>query len=222
MMRKTALLMAAILTVFAFTACGTKNSDSKTDGSQIPEAATGETISEGVEDGNAGKDELPKANKMMEQGNPLTVKLSDIAEAGGDDFKAWIKISTAFDPELSMYQSDMIPEKTAGIVVDFTVDGMDIDKTEMYWCYQITSGGESISLWDNTSAADKLTVDGDGSYRLVFDAGKALGGTIDLVESLQMVFPGISETTSTTVTVDYAGHIDQSMDMADFVTGKIQ
>ncbi len=222
-MRKAALFTMFLAAALCFAACG-KSEGGASQQTQAADGtdAAGEDNKEGETGGQDGDSpgELPKANRMVEQGNPLSVKLSDIAEESGDTFNAWIKISTAFDPELSMYQSDMIPEGTKGIVVDFTVEGMDIDGTVMYWCYQITSGGESISLWDDTSGADKLTVDGNGSYRAVFDAQKALGGDIDKIESLQLVFPGISETTSTVVTVDYAGYIDGSMDLSDFVTGK--
>ena len=115
-----------------------------------------------------------------------------------------------------MYSSDSVPEGATGIVVDFTVSGMDVDEATLYWCYELVSGGETLSVWDDTSPADKLTINGDGSYRMVFDAEKALGGTIDSICSLQIVFPGISETTTTSVTVDSAGYVDSSMNISDF------
>ena len=160
--------------------------------------------------------------KMTEQGNPLEVDLSEIAEKSGDGYNAWLKISTVYDETLSMYNIDSVPAGTTGIVVDFEISGMDIDKSELHWCYEIVSNGETVSLWDTSSPADKLTITEDGKYRMVFDAQKALGGTIDSIGSLQIVFPGFDETTSAKVKVTSAGYTDALAQDWDFVTEKAE
>ncbi len=208
-MRKIICVMAAVMTAaLLFSACSNGESNGGTGGT------VGESVSADAKE--SGTDSTSKANSMILQGNPTTINLAEIAEESEDTYNAWIKISTIYDPELSMYSSDSVPEGATGIVVDFTVSGMDVDEATLYWCYELVSGGETLSVWDDTSPADKLTINGDGSYRMVFDAEKALGGTIDSICSLQIVFPGISETTTTSVTVDSAGYVDSSMNISDF------
>ena len=208
-MRKIICVMAAVMTAaLLFSACSNGESNGETSG------PAGESVSADAKE--IGADSTSKANSMILQGNPTTINLAEIAEESEDTYNAWIKISTIYDPELSMYSSDSVPEGATGIVVDFTVSGMDVDEATLYWCYELVSGGETLSVWDDTSPADKLTINGDGSYRMVFDAEKALGGTIDSICSLQIVFPGISETTTTSVTVDSAGYVDSSMNISDF------
>ncbi len=208
-MRKIICVMAAVMTAaLLFSACSNGESNGETSG------PAGESVSADAKE--SGADSTSKANSMILQGNPTTINLAEIAEESEDTYNAWIKISTIYDPELSMYSSDSVPEGATGIVVDFTVSGMDVDEATLYWCYELVSGGETLSVWDDTSPADKLTINGDGSYRMVFDAEKALGGTIDSICSLQIVFPGISETTTTSVTVDSAGYVDSSMNISDF------
>lgn len=208
-MKKTAGVVAIMLAMtIILSACSneTKNTDTNTAPSEN-QTEVSQTEPE---------DAAPKANVMIEQGNPLSINLADIAEASDDTFNAWIKISTMYDPDLSMYVSDLVPAGTTGIVVDFTVSDMDVDEATLYWCYELTSGENTISLWDNTSPAEKLTIKEDGSYRMVFDAEKALGGPIDAIGSLQIVFPGLSETTTTKFTVTSAGYLDSSMNVSDF------
>ena len=156
---------------------------------------------------------------MSEQGNPLEVNLSEIAEKSGDTYKAWLKISTVYDPELSMYNSDSVPAGTTGVEVDFEVSGMDIGESELHWCFELVSGEDTVSLWDESSPADKLTIKEDGKYRMVFDAQKALGGTLDSIGSLQIVFPGFDETTETKVKVLSAGYTDAPAQDWIWVTG---
>ena len=58
--------------------------------------------------------------------------------------------------------------------------------------------------------------------KMVFDAKKALGGTIDKIGSLQIVFPGFDETTGTKVKVISAGYLGGDADISDYVTGKLE
>lgn len=118
-----------------------------------------------------------------------------------------------------MYNSDSVPAGTTGVVVDFEVSGMDIDESELHWCYELVSGEDTVSLWDESSPADKLTIKEDGKYRMVFDAQKALGGTLDSIGSLQIVFPGFDETTETKVKVLSAGYTDAPAQDWIWVTG---
>lgn len=165
--------------------------------------------------------ETAVGKKLLGQGNPKAINLVDIVEEGDTDWKAWIKVSTAFDPTLSVYTTDSISADTQAVVVTFNVSNMDCEQQDMYWCYQIITADGTVSLWDNTSAADKLTITGDGKYQFVFDATKALGAPIQTVESLQMVFPGLSETTTTKVEFVNAVALDNVDDIAKFESKKL-
>jgi len=151
---------------------------------------------------------------LKEQGNPLSIKLADIVEEGSDNsWKAWIKVSTQYDPELSVYSYDLIPENTEGIIVEFTVSGMDTDSATLYWCYQLETADGTTSVWDTSSPADTLTITGDGTYTMVFDAEKALGAPISVVDSLQIVFPNLTETTTTNFTFTGAWATTEKSDL---------
>ena len=199
------IMMAALL----LSACGTKGD---------VDASQGDAKNEAVEENNeqAG----PKsAIDMREQGNPTTINLSDIVEK---DLTAWIKVSTAFDPTLSVYCSDLIPYGTQAFVVTFKISNADFEPQNMYWCYQFITPEGTVSLWNNTSAADQITVDGDGTYRMVFDVQKALGTSIDTVESLQIVLPGLAETTTTVVEFTEAFVLTDASEISMFTSGKVE
>ncbi len=155
------------------------------------------------------------------QGNPTEINLVDIVEEGDTDWKAWIKMSTAFDPTLSVYNNFSFPASTQAVVVTFNVSDMDCEQQDMYWCYQLITADGTVSLWDDTSSADKLTITGDGKYQFVFDATKALGTPIQTVESLQMVFPGLTETTTTKVELLSAVAYDNTEDISKLVSKKL-
>ncbi len=138
---------------------------------------------------------------MIEQGNPKKINLADIAEINNDVVNAWIKLSTQFDPTQSMYNYDSLAKDTMAIAVTFSVSDFDIGETTLYWCYQLKSGDKETSVWDKSSPTDTLTIKEDGTYQMVFDAQKALEGTLDEIESLQIVFPCKSETTGTNINV---------------------
>lgn len=206
----------SVLTVTAAILLSSCSNDSVNDGTE--DVTKGTVLNEQTSAPEQTLGEGKPATAMREQGNALSINLSEIAEESDDTYNAWIKISTVYDPELSMYESDSIAAGAKGVVVDFTVSDMDIDEATLYWCYELNAGGATVSLWDDTSKAEKLTVKGDGSYRMVFDAQKAVGGTIDSVGSLQIVFPGVPENTTTKFTVTSAGYVDSSMEISDFQT----
>ena len=212
-MRKKALfvLMSIMMVMGLACGCGKEEKKETQQTEKTSEKATEEE-----------KKDATSEVALNKQGNPLEVALVDIVEEDTDDWKAWIKISTLYDPELSMYSSDLIPQNTQAIVVTFTVSNMDCEAQEMYWCYQLGAVGETVAVWDNTSPADKLMVDGDGTYTFVFDANKALGAPIDTVESFQMVFPGLTETTTTTVKVKSAVAITNASDVANYTSNKVE
>ncbi len=163
---------------------------------------------------------VTSAVKMKEQGNPTEILLADIAEESGDAAHAWIKISTQYDPTLSMYSYDLIPSGTIAIAVTFTVSNFDCEKSTLYWGYQLASGGKTFAVWDGTSPADTLTVTEDGTYTIVFNANTALGGPIETIESFQLVFPCTMDT-STEVSIESAKCITDEADLAYFVTGAV-
>lgn len=200
-------VMAAI--ALMSTACSNQNKTVK----EVDTTAVEETTTE---------QEQQSLKKMTEQGNPLEVNLAEISEENDGKYKAWLKISTAYDDTLSMYNTDSVPAGTTAIVVDMEISGMDISDTTLYWCYELTSGEDQISVWNDSSPSDKLTVNGDGKYRMVFDAKKALGGTIDNIGSLQIVSPGFDEKTATKVKVISAGYLGGDADISDYVTGKVE
>lgn len=199
-------------------ACGSEKQEAAPTETPVPTATTAPT-----ETPTPTPTPLPaSAVSMVKQGNPTKIYLAEIAEGKGDDCKAWIKVSTAFDPTLSVYSYDVIPENTEGFVVNFKVKDMDCGEQTMYWCYQFKTASGTVSLWNDTSAADKLTITGDGSYQFVFDAIKAIGEPILQVESFQMVFPGISEETTTIVELTGAYAVTDAADLASFATGKVE
>jgi hypothetical protein len=160
------------------------------------------------------------ARNLLPQGNPTSINLSDIAEENSDGYNAWIKISTQYDPDLSMYSYDSLPADAVAVIVDFTVESYSETESTLYWGYQLTSAGNTYAVWDNTSPADQLTINKDDSYRIVFDASTALGGTIDTIESFQLVFP-CSENTNTKVTIDSVTAITDTADLSYYTTGEL-
>jgi hypothetical protein len=167
------------------------------------------------------------ATSMQKQGNPTSFNLNTIAE--NKDNRLWIKVSTQYDPELSMFDYTSMPEGTKAIAVTFDISDFDQEASLMYWCYQLKGGDysdKSLSVWDNTSPTDQLTITSDGRYVLVFDAKKALNGELTLIESLQMVFECKDlDATSTTATgfscVDVECITDEN-ELANYVTGKVE
>ncbi|MBE5940110.1 MAG: hypothetical protein E7266_06910 [Lachnospiraceae bacterium] len=204
-LRNLACIM--VVAVCCLTACGSNDKDTNKETTTQAETTEGNVAA--------------SAKKLLEQGNPKKINLVDIVEGKDDDWKAWIKVSTAFDPTLSVYSTDSVPAGTQAIVVTFKVDNMDCEQQEMYWCYQLITADGTVSLWNDTSAADKLTVIGDGTYQFVFDATKALGGAIQTVESFQMVLPGLTETTTTTVEFVSAVALTDAKDISMYESKKL-
>lgn len=213
-MKKFRLLGILIATTL-MVACGKANDSTKNTTDNTQETATLDENS--VEEAFS---QIASAVEMKEQGNPTSIYLADIMEESGDAYAAWIKISTQFDPELSMYSYDTMASGTEAIVVDFTVTNFDESEATLYWGYQLTSSGSSYSVWDGTSVADTLTITEDGSYTIVFDAAKALGGPIESIESFQLVFPAQSDTTGTRVSVTKVTCITDAADLQYVSTGK--
>ena len=190
-------------------------------GCSSEDATEKESTTKAKTEGTTEKQEQTIGKKLLEQGNPKSINLVDIVEEGDSDWKAWIKVSTAFDPTLSVYSKDSVPAGTQAVVVTFNVSNMDCEKQDMYWCYQIITENATVSLWNENSEADKLTITGDGKYQFVFDATKALGEPIQTVESLQMVFPGLTENTTTKVEFVSAVALDNADDIAKFESKKL-
>ncbi len=227
-MKVKKFLCMASLVLVTFAACGAKDSMENGQATETP-AATATAVPTETPTPEPTETPTPSptpqaasAYSLKEQGNPTKVYLADIVEGKGENWKAWIKISTAFDPTLSVYSCDLIKENTEGFVVNFKVQDMDCGEQTMYWCYQFKTASGIVSLWNDTSAADKLTISGDGTYQFVFDAITAVGEPILQVESLQMVFPGLSENTTTIVELTGAKAVTDAADLAFFATGKVE
>ncbi len=216
------LLCTLLLSTLVLTACGSESTEMGNENQSNTESEN--MVSEEASQENS-EDAVVRASsavKLWEQGNPTSIVLADIVEESSEDWKAWIKVSTAFDPTLSVYSSDLIPQNTQAVVVTFKISNMDCGMQNMYWCYQLITADGTVSLWNDTSAADKLTIDGDGTYQFVFDANKALGAPIDKVESLQIVLPGLTETTTTKVEFLGAKAITDANDVSLFTSGKVE
>ena len=215
MMMKKMKLLALLTAAFLLTACGNSDGQSQDQTDTTP-------ISNDTESGVDASAPTISAVEMKQQGNPTSIQLADIMEESGDAYAAWIKISTQFDAELSMYSYDTLAAGTIAIAVDFKVEHFDETESTLYWGYQLTSGGQSYSVWDGTSPADTLTVTEDGTYTIVFDAQKALGGPIEAIESFQLVFPAQSDTTATKVSVTKVRCITDAGDLEYLTTGKAE
>lgn len=215
-----AILMAAAM--LTLSACN--SSDNTSDGGTTTDTNDNQTGIDTAQEDNT-QDTTPmltSAVDMREQGNMTRIQLADIMETSGDAYAAWIKISTQFDPELSMYSYDTMPAGTIAIIVDFTVSHFDESEATLYWGYQLISNGTSQSVWDGTSAADTLMITEDGSYTIVFDAQKALGGPIDSIESFQLVFPSQSETPATEVSVTRVRCLTDENDLQYVSSGRTE
>ncbi len=223
-MKLKKVLCTMLLSTLILAACGSEEAvEGSANKSEVESESTVAVIEESGEVvTEEASVQAASAVKLWEQGNPTTITLSDIVEESSDDWKAWIKVSTAFDPTLSVYSADLIPQSTQAVVVTFKVSDLDCGTQNMYWCYQLITGDGTVSLWNDTSTADQLTIDGDGTYQFVFDANKALGAPIDKVESLQIVLPGLTETTTTKVEFLGAKAITDANDVSLFVTGKVE
>lgn len=127
------------------------------------------------------------ATSLTKQGNPTSFDLNSIAEE--KDSKLWIKVATAWDPKDSMYDVTSLPAGTKAIAVTFQITNFDQDKSLMYWCGSLTGNGKSSDIWDNSAPTDQMTIDSDGKYMFVFDAQKIFDGSLDSINSLQMVLP---------------------------------
>ena len=219
--KKTALTLAScLLLTAALSACGQNADPETTAADETAEAATNEDTSATQE---TAAPQPAAVTSLKEQGNPTTIALSDIAESSSDgDFKAWIKVSTQYDPNLSVYSYDLIPSDAEGIIVTFTVSDMDTDEATLYWCYQLETADSTVSVWDTSSPADTLTITGDGTYTMVFNARTALGAPISVVDSLQIVFPGLTETTTTTFSFDGAWATTDESDLSLYTTGSVE
>lgn len=191
--------------------CGNKT---KSDETTAQATESSEAVSK--EESSAEVEPESSVKKMLDQGNPHKVVLGEIAE----EDKSWIKVSTAFDETLSMYSCDSISQGVTAVVVDFEVSGLETESATVYWCYMVDANGETISLWDDTSTADRLEITEDGKYRIVFDTRKALGAPMDSIQSLQLVFTNVSEETKTELTVESAGYVTDE-DISSLVSGKL-
>lgn len=167
------------------------------------------------------------ATPMLKQGNLTSFNLNTIAETNKAEI--YIKISTQFDPDLSMYDYSSMPEGTKAIAVTYDISGFDQGSAPMYWCYQLQGGdytAKSLSCWDASSPTDKITVDADGRYMLVFNAKAALNGDLTLIESLQMVFAcgSVDAAASTATKFKCIGVecITDEAELANYVSGKVE
>jgi uncharacterized protein YceK len=217
MKKKNLALIFAIGIVL--TGCGSTASEAT---SANDTEITSEETSEGVSEETSGdaSENAASAVKLTSQGNSNSVRLSEIAEQNGEDYNAWLKISTQYDPDLSMFNYDSAPADASAIIVDFSVTDFDLDESTLYWGYQLVSGGSTTSVWDTSSPADTLTVTSDGDYRIVFNADTALGGPIESIESFQLVFP-CTDSTNTKVTVNSVTAITDEADLQYYTTGLI-
>lgn len=223
-MKAKKFLVMLCFAMIMMAACGSKKQEAEPTATPVPTATTAPTATpEPTATPTPSPTPQPaSAVALVKQGNPTKIYLAEIAEGKGKDCKAWIKVSTAFDPTLSVYSYDLIPENTEGFVVNFKVKDMDCGEQTMYWCYQFKTASGTVSLWNDSSAADKLTITGDGKYQFVFDAIKAIGEPILQVESFQMVFPGLSEDTTTIVELTGAQAVTDAADLSFFATGKVE
>lgn len=179
--------------------------------SSTEESSAEETVAEGA----------VSAYPLRESGNLKSIELYEIAEEGTDTFNAWLKVATQFDPELTVYAADSLQQNTKALAVTFEVSNLDRDEVTLYWCYQLIVDGGTISVWDQSSPADTLNITEDGTYTMVFNVEQAAGGTLDSIESLQIVFP-CDELTDTVVTFDKAQGITDEADLEYFTTGKTE
>ena len=204
-MKKRLLLLCTILTL-SLAGCG-NSADTSAESSPVATEAPTAPPAPGT--------------ALLKMGNPASIMLADIAEETGDAANAWVKVATAFDPELTIYDVTSMPADTIGIAVTFQVSDFDLGEATLYWCYQLKTADGTVSVWDTSSPTDTITITEDGKYRLVFDANPALGGPIAQIESFQMVFP-CTTTTATEVELKSAVCCTTVDELAAYTTGKTE
>ncbi|MBQ8821365.1 MAG: hypothetical protein IJZ82_01865 [Lachnospiraceae bacterium] len=211
-MKKRLLLLCTILAL-TLSGCGAPSepASENTPAESVPAATEAPTPSPTPMPGTA----------MFKMGNPASILLADIAEESGDAANAWIKVATAFDPELTVYDVTSMPANTIGIAVTFEVEDFDLGEATLYWCYQLKTADGTVSVWDTSSPTDTLTITEDGKYCLVFDANAALGAPIAQIESFQMVFP-CTTTTATEVELKSAVCCTTPEELTAYTTGKVE
>ncbi|MBD5103430.1 MAG: hypothetical protein HDT47_01000 [Ruminococcaceae bacterium] len=156
------------------------------------------------------------ADFLIPTGATTTTALADIYEE--DNGAAWIKVFNQWN-ETSMYTIMDIDDDTKDIIIKFEVENCD-------GSYQAFAGfginGWTPSVWNEETYRDAIggipnfTIDHDGEYELIVPFGLFMAATpfadeetggetykeyLESIDGLELVISGISENTTTVVTV---------------------
>lgn len=126
-------------------------------------------------------------------GNDSVFRLARIADADGlsslEGTKHWVKIFQTYNgnEKKVIFDKSSLPANTSAIAVTFEISDYDLDKSyEISWGYNLTGDDGTKVSWD--TQASGVSIDGNGTYVVIFDVEKALGTTIssDGIGSIEM------------------------------------
>lgn len=126
-------------------------------------------------------------------GNDAVFRLARIADADGfsslEGTKHWVKVFQSYNgnEKKVIFDKTSLPAETSAIAVTFEISDYDLDKAyEISWGYNMTGDDGTKVSWD--TQASGVSIDGNGTYIVIFDIEKALGTTVssDGIGSLEM------------------------------------
>lgn len=126
-------------------------------------------------------------------GNDSVFRLARIADADGlsslEGTKHWVKVFQSYNgnEKKVIFDKTSLPAETSAIAVTFEISDYDLDTAyEVSWGYNMTGDNGTKVSWD--TQATGVSIDGDGTYVVIFDVEKALGTTVssDGIGSLEM------------------------------------
>lgn len=126
-------------------------------------------------------------------GNDSVFRLARIADADGlsslEGTKHWVKVFQSYNgnEKKVIFDKTSLPAETSAIAVTFEISDYDLDKAyEISWGYNMTGDDGTKVSWD--TQASGVSIDGDGTYVVIFDVEKALGTTVSSegIGSLEM------------------------------------
>ncbi len=217
MKKKYLAVMIAAIMIFNLTGCG--SSESSTGGN----TATSQSDVSSQEEGTVSNSDST-AIPMQTTGNPAAFHLNNPEGVlDPSDGSSWVKIATIWDEELTVYSADSFAQNSVAIAVTFDVTGLDKKSQKCYWNYQVLDAdGKEIQCWDDSYKTDEITITEDGTYQMVYDYSKVTDdGVLTGLQSLQLVFPKMSESTTTVVTLTDAVCIMDKSEIGDiYQSGK--
>ena len=214
MKKKLLSLLLCLTLAAAITGCKENETSSST--SSKTETTT-EATTEPEE--SAEPEVISTAVDMSRAGNPGRVSLNAEGILDSKTNLSWVKITTIWDPDLILYNPEDYVADSKGVVTTFSISGLDVESTKCYWNYMVVdSKGTEINCWDETYLTDDLEITADGTYQMVFDYSKVNNGDVAGINSLQLVFTNMSDSTAAKFETKSAKYIVDAEEIGSIYT----